>query len=62
MTEKKADAPVTAQSFDPARADESKLTAEEQKAADAKTEDDALREKLARKAEAARFVRVNAKD
>jgi hypothetical protein len=50
--------PVSPQSFEAVEVTPEKLTAEEQEAADAKAEDDAVRERLAAKAEAARFVRV----
>jgi hypothetical protein len=62
MAEKKAPEAVTPQSFERAEVPEEKLTAEEQKAADAAAEEQAKRDRLAAKAEAARFVRVKADD
>lgn len=62
MTEKKQEPVANAQAFEPVQVDAPKLTAEEQKAADARAAEEALRERLVLKAEAARFVRVRAED
>jgi hypothetical protein len=62
MAEKKPPQAVTPQSFEPADVPEEKLTAEEQKARDAYDANEALKERINTKAQAARLVRVRAED
>jgi hypothetical protein len=63
MAEKKVQEPVAnAQVFERAEVPEVKFTAEEQAAADAAAEEQAKRDRLALKAEAARFVPVKQDD
>lgn len=60
MPEKKADptAPVTPQSFEAVAPEEPKLSAEERRMAEARAEEQAKQDRLAVKAETARFIRV----
>jgi hypothetical protein len=62
MAEKKAPEAVTPQSFEAADVPEEKLTAEEQRAKDAHDANEALKERINTKAQAARLVRVRAED
>jgi hypothetical protein len=59
---KKAPEAVTPQSFEAAEVPEEKLTAEEQKARDARDANEALKDRINAKAQAARLVRVKAED
>jgi hypothetical protein len=59
---KKAQAPVAPQAFEPAAVPEEKLTAEEQKAKDERDANEALKERINAKGQAARLVRVKAED